>query len=192
MMSADRKKYNSISDSDLVSLLQASNHNAYTELYWRYSRLMIAFAYKKLQDKDLTEDFVQDLFISLWERREYLQVNTSFSAYLYTCLRNKIVDHFLHQKVETKYHSFLKEYISTRQISTSDHLIREKQLKEYIDAQIDQLPKKMRAIFELSRNEGMTHQEIADSLNISKENVSRQVSNALKILRTKLGALFFI
>jgi RNA polymerase sigma-70 factor (family 1) len=172
------------SDNKLLIQLKSGNHLAYTEIYDRYYYLIFIFAYKKLRDEELTKDFVQDLFIKLWDKRDTLSENGKLSSYLYISIRSRIFDYFAHQKVQHKYLDFLKNY----QISAyekTDHLIREKDLNHYIEKEIQALPKKMRQIFELSRKEHLTHREIAQRLDTSEHNVSKQIANALRIFRTK-------
>ncbi|MNW97859.1 RNA polymerase sigma factor [compost metagenome] len=77
----------------------------------------------------------------------------------------------------------------------ADHRIRERQLADYIETQIQSLPKKMRLIFEMSRKEHLSHKEIATVLETSENNVSTQIMNAIRILKVKLGTtslLFFL
>ncbi|KLT67110.1 RNA polymerase sigma factor [Pedobacter sp. BMA] len=182
-------KVQKILDSELLIQLKNGNHSAYTEIYDRYFYLMFTFAYKKLRDEELAKDFVQELFITLWNKRESLSERGKLSSYLYISIRSRILDHFAHQKVESKYLDFLKSY----QIKTNeqtDHLIREKELGKYIDKEIQRLPRKMRQVFELSRKENLSHTEIAKRLEITENNVSQHLSNALKIFRIKLGNIF--
>ncbi|WP_316846858.1 RNA polymerase sigma-70 factor [Pedobacter psychrodurus] len=177
--------YKSLSDIDLLIQLKNGNHSAYTEIYDRYYYLMFLFAYKKLRDEDLTKDFVQELFINLWSKRNNLSENGKLSSYLYISIRSRILDYFTHQKVEHKYLDFLRNYqISSSE--TADYLIREKQLSNYIEKEIQALPRKMRQIFELSRKDHLSHREIAERLKTSEHNISKQIVNALKIFRTKL------
>ncbi len=74
----------------------------------------------------------------------------------------------------------------------TDHLVREKQMKAIIEREISKLPKKMRIVFELSRNEHLSHKEIAETLNLSEQTVTDQIKKALKILRTRMGMCFFL
>jgi len=180
--------YSKISDNELISFLKKGDERAYTEIYNRYFELMFLFAFKKLEDEDLAKDFVQELFLNLWNKREGILEEGKLSSYLYIYLRSRLFDYFAHQKVENKYIEFLKTY----QISTyesTDHLIREQELIKYIEKQIQALPKKMRRIFELSRKEHLSHKEIADKLNISENNVSSQIHGALKIFKAKLKSI---
>lgn len=86
----------------------------------------------------------------------------------------------------------LTDYLSRNASSPTDHRVRENELKAYIGKEIQALPPKMRQIFEMSRNEYLTHKKIAKSLNTSENNVMTQISNALRILRTKLGIIAFL
>lgn len=180
--------YTSFTDSELLIQLKIGNHSAYTEVYHRYYYLIFLFAFKKLRDEELTKDFVQELFVNLWNKKDNLSENGNLSSYLYITVRSRILDYFAHQKVEHKYLDFLRTY----QISTyekTDHLIREKELSSYIEKEIQALPRKMRQIFELSRKEHLTHKEIAERLETSEHNISKQIANALKIFRTKFSSI---
>lgn len=181
--------YQNHQEKELISQLKMGNANSYTEIYDRYFRLMFVFAYKKLRDEDLAKDFVQELFTDIWNKRAELLEDKIFASFLYTSLRYKILNHFAHLKVENKFVDFLA-YQSKFASEHSDYLIRDKQLSEYIEKQIQSLPKKMRRIFELSRKDHLSHKEIALVVNTSEHTVSKQISNALKIIKTKVGRAF--
>lgn len=186
--------YKTFSDSELIALLRIGHHSAFTEAYNRYYYLMFVFAYKKLRDEDQAKDFVQDLFTNLWAKKEALLETGVLAAYLYVSLRNKILDYFVHQKVKAKYINSLDEFLSKSHTADTDYLVREKELKVYIDKQIQKLPDKMRKIFELSRVDNLTYKEIGRALSISEKTVDSQMVNALGRLRAKLGMLipFFL
>ncbi|MDN3588059.1 RNA polymerase sigma-70 factor [Pedobacter aquatilis] len=182
----------SLPDSELVYLLREDNHSAYTELYNRYHYLLIIFAYKKLHDEEKVKDLVQELFTNLWDNRRQLPVPENCAAYLYKSLRNRILNSIASEKTAERYTEFLQTHLKQNYSVPADHHIRTQQLQEYIDKQINLLPKKMRKIFELSRTNHYTHKEIAQTLETSEYNVTKQISNALKILKTKLVLLFFL
>lgn len=180
--------YHLNSDQELIILLKAGNTIAYTEIYDRYFQLMFIFAYRKLNDEELAKDFVQELFTKVWMKKDAISPNGNLAQYLYISLRSRIFDYFAHQKVQSKFIDFLGTYAESTTEQT-DHLIREKQLTAYIEGQIAKLPAKMRAVFELSRNEHMSNREIADHLNTTESNISQHISSAVKILKTKLSIL---
>ena len=180
-----------LSDQELVILLRDDNKYAYTEIYQRYERLLYTHAYKRLQNRETSRDVVQDLFIILWSKRHIIKFDTSLRAYLYTAIRNRVFDLIAHQKIASDYVSSLQKFIDSGYYIT-DHRIRLKQLNDLIEKEITALPQKMREVFELSRTEQLSHKEIADRLNIAEHTVKKQVQNALKILKVKLGPLFTI
>ncbi len=97
------------------------------------------------------------------------------------------MNYFTHKKMEAKYIESLNDFISRVHTADTDHLVREKELKTYIDKQIQSLPAKMRKIFQLSRVDNLTYKEIGMTLSLSEKTVHNQMVNALGRLRTKLG-----
>jgi RNA polymerase sigma-70 factor (family 1) len=184
--------YKNHSDDELVQLLKESDHSAYTEIYHRYFYLIFTHAYKKLRDEDQAKDLVQDIFTTLWFKREFNLPTSNLAGYLFTAVRNKIFDLFAHEQVKSKHTDSLKAYLNRNKSVSADHRVRENELRAYIEKQIQALPSKMKLVFELSRKEELSYKEIATQLNVSENNVSKQVNNAIRILRTKLGIFIYL
>ena len=182
--------YNVLADLELYALLKAGDKVAYTEIYNRYFSLLYLHALKRLRDEEAARDLIQDLFTTLWVKREVLTTRTNLSNYLYTAVRNGVFNFIAHQKVASKYINELPDKIEPSECMT-DHLARERQLTALIEKEIAELPEKMREIFLLSRVEGLSHKEIAERLGISELTVKTQVKNALRILRGKLGFIIY-
>lgn len=183
--------YSDYTDDELVSLLRQGDHSAYTEIFHRYKRLLYLHAYKRLNNREEAREVVQELFTTFWERHPDLHISTRLSAYLYTSVRNRVIKVIAHKQVESAY--FTAIGTSMREgYAITDHRIREKELAGIIEKEIDALPPKMRTVFNLSRKEQLSHQEIAGQLNVSRATVKKQVNNALKILRVKLDGFLFL
>lgn len=180
------------SDNELLRLLTGSDHAAFNEIYHRYFELLYSHAYKKLSDEDVAQDIIQEVFTALWFKRESAVNIKDLAAYLFSSTRYKIFDYFAHEKVQEKHLESLKVFLSQKPIVSTDYQIREAQLKAYIERQIRQLPAKMRVIFEMSRKEELSYKEIAERLETTENNVSKQVNNALRLIKTKLGPLLTI
>ncbi|WEK18071.1 MAG: RNA polymerase sigma-70 factor [Candidatus Pedobacter colombiensis] len=178
--------YKILSDAKLIKLLQASDHNAYTEIYNRYFQVLFVQARKKLKDEDLAKDILQEIFAKIWIKRETHLIPTNLTGYLYTLMKNRILDLYLHQQVEAKYIQSLKGLMATGRGTGTDARVREKECSAHINKEIAALPPKMRQIFELSRKKQLTYKEIAAKLNTNENNVSKQINNGLKVLRRKL------
>lgn len=180
-----------LSDVELISLLKQGDAVAYTIIYNRYFEELYIHAYNRLRDKDEAQDLLHELFANLWNKRTALEIKSSLAAYLYTAVRNRVMDVIAHQQVETKYISSLQHFLDHGYCVT-DHQVRERQLAALIEKGIADLPPKMREVFELSRKHEMSHKEIAAQLNLSEQTVRTQVKNALKILRLKLGMMLVL
>lgn len=183
--------YSLLSDLELIALLKEGDAAAYTVVYNRYFNELYIHAYARLRDKEEAQDVVHELFATLWNKRAELMFKSSLPAYLYTAVRNRILDVIAHQQVESRYVTSLQHFIEEGYCIT-DHQVRERQLAALIEKGISELPPKMRAIFELSRKHAMSHKEIAEQLNLSEQTVRTQVKNALRILRLKLGLMLFL
>jgi RNA polymerase sigma-70 factor (family 1) len=185
-------EYKNSSDNELINLLKGSDHSAYNEIYHRYFYLTYIHAYKKLRDEEQAKDIVQDVFATLWFKRDFNLPKSNLAGYLFTAVRNKIFDLFAHEQVKTKHFDSLKDYLGRNASTPTDHRVRENELKAYIEKEIQALPAKMKRIFEMSRKENLSHKEIASKLGTSENNVTTQITTALRILRTKLGTVTFI
>jgi len=183
---------NSLSDSQLISLLGEGDQNAFTEIYNRYNGLLYVFAHKRLQDREEAKDVIHELFLTLWNNRENLAITVSLSSYLYSAARNKIINIVTHKKVADRYIDSFQHYLDNISSDTTDHLIRRNELNAFIEAEIAALTPRMRLVFELSRKTSLTRKEIAEKLNVSEETVKSQMHSALKILKMKLGPLFIL
>ncbi|MNT58358.1 RNA polymerase sigma factor [compost metagenome] len=105
-------------------------------------------------------------------------------------MRNRIINLIAHQKIATKYIDSFQEFIQNN--NTTDHLIRHNELATFIENEIANLHPRMRMVFELSRKANLTRKEIAGELAISEETVKSHMHGALKILKMKLEAIFFL
>lgn len=181
----------SLSDAALFDLFKSDSHTAYKEIYNRYYAALYIHAYKRLQDREECRDIIQELFTNLWLNRGEITLSGQLSGYLYTSVRNRIFDLLARKKLKSSYINSLQEFLNTNP-STTDYRIRQNQLTAIIDQEIQALPPRTREIFELSRKGHFTHKEIAEKLEISQQTVKSTINNALKVLRLKLGTMFFL
>ena len=180
------KDFSSYTDQDLLTLLRESNHTAYTEIYKRYSGMLYLHAYNKLRNREEAKDILQELFTNIWNRRKELKIETSLSGYLYTAIRNRVFKQIASKEIESQYLTSIQKYANQWECVT-DHLTRQNQLATIIENEIEALPAKMKEVFLLSRKTHLSHREIAGQLGITESTAKKQVNNALKILRVKLG-----
>jgi RNA polymerase sigma-70 factor (family 1) len=179
--------YNDFSDEELTILLKQEDQIAFTEIYNRYWAEMYYHTFRMLKDEDSSKDVVQDVFSSLWLKSSSLNVNTKLSGYLYISVRNKVLNLVAQNKVRNDYLSSVAAFVSQSTIDAT--FFDEREILEIVEAEIKNLPPKMREIFEMSRKDNLSHKEIAEKLNISPQTVKKQVQNALKIIKNKVPLL---
>ncbi|MFX1705630.1 RNA polymerase sigma-70 factor [Chitinophaga sp. CC14] len=190
-MSLIMAEYDCMNDLELVSLIKSGNKHAFAEIYERYFGVLYLHAYRQLRDKDEAKDLLQELFSYLWIHRESLTPASNFSNYLYTSVRNRVLNILAHKYVEDKFLLSLRHTGSKTEAAT-DHLARERQLAMIIEKEIQLLPPKMRQVFELSRKANLSHKEIAERLELSEQSVRSHVKGALRLLRTRLGLWMYL
>ena len=142
---------------------------------------LILYAMKWVKDEDIAKDMVQTVFINLLERSDD-DIIKDYRAYLFQSVRNQCINNLKKSfaKTDQLEEPQIKEY------GYFNDPIEEAEFESYVFNLIDKLPPATKNIFKLNRFEGLSNQEIADKLNISKRTVELQISNALKFLREKL------
>jgi RNA polymerase sigma-70 factor (family 1) len=184
-------RYQLYSDDDLCTLLRNGDHMAYTEIYNRYSGVLYIHTYRRLRSRDEARDLIHELFTTLWVRREQIILKTSLSSYLYKAASNRVIDLVMRKKREILYScSFDKDWeLNT---GNADHAMRESELRNLIDKEIEALPEKMKIVFNMSRKGYLSHREISEELEISELTVRKQINNALKILKPRLSKFMML
>jgi RNA polymerase sigma-70 factor (family 1) len=178
--------YNHLTDDALITLLKQGDEQAFAQIYKRYAEKLAGFAGAKLYNLDDARDILHDIFVKLWEGREQLHITSNLQSYLFAVIRHRIVDKI--RKNITR-----EEYASTVQAfgifydTDVDKQLELKELKQTVDHSLEQLSPRIREIYKLSREEGLSNREIAEKLDLSEQTVKNQLSAALKHLRQTLG-----
>lgn len=180
--------YSTCFDQELVFLLKEGDDAAFEEIYLRYDKLLLIYAYKKLRNREEAKDLVQDVFTWLWNNRNDFSLNTSLSGYLYKSVLNRIFDLVKHKGIIRKYVDSGQHSIEISNADT-DYLIREKDIALLIEKEISGMPPKMREIYNLKKKYFLSTKEIAAELSLSEHTVSTQMKRALKHLKVKLGLI---
>ena len=133
------------------------------------------------KDKHLAEDIVQDVFIHLWEKDKFNQLDKP-EAFLLKCVRNKCIDHLRSHK--RKNETLVEDFIIEVQDRPSN--LKEEEILPLLHYFIGKLPPKTQKVFLMSRQQKMTYKEIAEELNLSYKTIENQMGSALKKLRILL------
>lgn len=175
----------------LLLRLRDGDGTAFTTIYNTYYSTLYLHAYNRLRNRETAKDIIHDLFANLWSKRAQLSITQGLSSYLYTAVRNRIIDHISRQQTSSRYIQSLGNYLEQCN-ETPDLKVEEQELAALIEKEIAALSPQLRIVFELSRNEHLSHKEIAERLNLSEQTVRGYVKNALRTLRLKFGAYFLL
>jgi RNA polymerase sigma-70 factor (ECF subfamily) len=177
---------NTKSNTELVTLLKQGDRVAFYNIYERYCRRLYGFVLRYIKIETDAEGIVQEVFIKIWESRNKLDAYTSFESFLFTIAYNNTISLLRKKANEQKYLEHLK---SIQQVQNAPDLIDEHQLNELneqIQTLLEELTPRQKEIFQLSRKEGLTHEEIAKKLNISLNTVKKHIANSLSFLKSHL------
>ena len=172
-------------ERSLILRLIEGDEDAFCELYATYKNRLKYFAMRFLKSREYAEDVFQDAFTVVWQSRRFINPDASFSSYLYTIMRNRILNQLRNAANEEK----LKESILSQALDYTEDTKREvmlNDLKSLISHALQQLTPRQREIFEMSREAQLSHKEIADKLGISVNTVQEHISTSLKLIRTYL------
>ncbi len=172
-------------DKFLVNQLKNGNHKAFRKLFDTYRNDLFKFSLSMVHSKQYAEEIVQDVFLKVWIKRESLNPEMSFRAYIFTITRNKTLK-FLKKAANNRKMREDVFYASQKIANTTDHSVRETELEIIKNKALNKLPPKRLLIFEMSRNEGKSYDVIAAELKISPHTVRNQMSKALETLRISI------
>lgn len=172
-------------ERSLVLRLIDGDEDAFCELYAAYKSRLIYFAMRFLKSREYAEDIFQDAFTIIWQGRRFINPDTSFSSYLYTIVRNRILNQLRDLANQDKF----REQIMSQAIdycNDTKNEILANDLQQLISCALQRLTPRQREIFEMSREQQMSHKEIAEALGISVNTVQESISTSLRTLRTYL------
>lgn len=180
-------------NSIFIQKLKEGDEKAYSYLMDEYYQSLCSFAKVFTKDSAMSEDIVQNVIIKFWLNRKKIDDNIYLKKYLHKSVFNEFIDQYRKSKnlisLEEKHLEALNEVIDN---DTNEIL----KMTNELNKEINKLPKKCRRVLILSKKEGLTHDEIAKYLDISKKTVEGHISRAFQILHDKLdekiNSLFII
>lgn len=183
-----KNQYRNKEDSELWSHVREDDDStAFAEIHRRYSPKLFDLAHRKLGDSTTAEDIVQDLFVAFWFNRSTIQIDKTFSSYLFSSLKNRIISHLRLQYVQrsVSLDNTDSGSLSTHSANLVQDWIHANELQEIYFQEIRSLPDKSRQVFELSRS-GLTNKEIADLLQLAEKTIEFHITKCLRLLRSRL------
>ena len=173
-------------EPNLVKRLTESDENAFRIVFDEFHHRIFLFAFGFLKDKALSEEIVQDTFMNFWLHRHNLETHKPVAPYLFTIARRTLIDAWRKSARSENFRQNIYAKMTVMNNETEETVFLN-DLERIISRGLNQLNKHQQEVFALSRHEGLSYEEIAEHLQISKNTVKYHLVNALKIMRTHLG-----
>ncbi len=171
-----------INEAELFAQLAQGDEGAFVQIYWYYTKRLYPFVLKMVHDEQVSEEIIQDVFVLLWEKRALLSGVQHPTAYLFSLASKRTLNYL---KKESNHARILEKYAQAHSelSNETEHSLNLKESEGVIRAAVESLPEQRRLIFELSRNQGFSNDQIAEQLGLSKQTVKNQLVTALKNIR---------
>ena len=186
-----KKAFSSLSP-ELLAAIRDGDHQAYDQFYLDTVEIMFDFINLLLHSEAEAEEICQQIYVKIWETRQSIDPAGNFRGYLYKMAKTAAFKHLEHKKVENKYLHY-KWHDAPEFGASPDELVITREIALLIKISLDNMPEQRRKVFEMSRNEGLSYEEIAKRLKISNATVRSHISHAIRELKTivVIMAVFF-
>lgn len=171
--------------SDNSEILIIRDKDSLHKLFNKYFQELYLYTNKIVGNHEVAEEIVQDVFITIWEKRDDLNIKSSEKGYLMAIARNKSINHIKKKYVQLARISD-NEVLMVSHKNHADEQVIGDELEVLVTKAMEKIPERSRHVFSLSRYSDLTYKEIADQLGVSQKTIEYHIANALKILRTFL------
>ncbi|ATL46060.1 hypothetical protein COR50_02155 [Chitinophaga caeni] len=180
----------SFDEKQLLALLAQGSEYAFTELFSRYRGKVYNLASKFLRSNAMAEEVVQDVFLKCWLKRSEMTNIDNLDAYLKTITKNIVLNLFRKKALESDYQQSIIP--GGQQVDNTDHRLREHQYQDILQAALAKLPPQQKEVYRLARAEGLSHEEIAERMHISRATVKSHMARALQYIRKYINESMLI
>ena len=172
-------------DERLIARFRKGDMDSFRKIYESHSKSLYRFAFSYLKDSFEAEEIVQDVFLKVWEKREEVDEQKSFTSYLYRITVNKVFNELKHRVVKKKYEQRALQFDQITN-ETPESSIQFQELNTKLEKLLTELPEQQRNIFILSRVKGQSNAEIAQAMSLSIRTIENQIYRASKFIRLQL------
>lgn len=158
---------------------------SFERMYNRYAENLVRYAITIVKNRDDAEDIVQQLFVTLWNKKNIPDTDDAIKGYLYRSVYNSCLNKLKQLKVRESY-AVDSTYLSSGLTAAVNEIYEHKETAKRIENAIEELPEQCKIIFKKSRMEQLKYQEIADQLGLSVKTIEAQMGKALKHMRLRL------
>lgn len=178
-----------LSDGDLVCLLNKGSEEAFMQIYQRYKTHLAGNLMRILKDEALVEEVMQDLFLTIWEKRRQLDPEQSIAGYLYRAAVNRSKNIFRRMAYDREMRLAVWSKMEQNQTNSVQDWIEQKEIKQTLNKLLDRLPPQQQRVYRLCKLEGMSYKEVSQKLAISETTVNTHIRNANRFLQGEIGKI---
>jgi len=176
---------NHANERNLQERIRAGDESAFDSVFRTHYAHLVRMAQSVVREPALAEEIAQEVMLELWRRRESLQVEQTFRAYLIRSTRNRALNHIRHQRIVER--EAAAAAVDPPSSPSAEDEVLGVELERAVRDAIDGLPEDCREVFQLSREQGLKYAEIATALEISVKTVEKRMGHALAELRQRLA-----
>ncbi len=177
------QSYSDYTVQELYQLVASGDERAFNIVYERYWRKLFRFLYNMTKSREVAEELLVDVFLKLWIGRELVPEIQNMDGFLYKVAYHKALDFLKLTARETALQKVIAQQMSAGFAESADQHLVDAEYQHIIQRAIQQLSPQRKLVFTLSREQGMTHEQIARQLNLSSQTVKRTMSDALESIR---------
>ncbi len=156
----------------------------FKSLFDQYWKRLYGFCMHHIPDTDDAQEIIQQVFLSLWERRDRLDIDVNIGHYLFSAVRRRIARYYRDRAFARERLSYANDFCE--ETNNTEETILFNDIQRYIDSLVHRLPCRCQQVYTLSRNSGLTIPEIARQLGISEKTAEAHLTKALKILKAAI------
>ncbi len=177
--------YDKLTDQELACKIKQGEKKAFHELYCRYAPRVYKFAMSYLKNKGDSDEIVQNTFLKIWEKKERLNDKQNIKSFIFKVGVNIIYDFIRKKNIEKAYSDYLRLNFTLDENYTWHSVVYE-EMQQNLQCLLSQMPEQQRKVFYLSKFEGLTNEEIARKLDLSKRTVENHLYRSITFLKKRI------
>lgn len=182
-----------ISDGDLILLIKKDEKDAFRELFEKYAPRIYSFSLSYLKNEAEAEELVQNVFLKIWKKRDRINASQNIKSFIFTVATNSLYDYIRHKKIEESFYQYAR-INQTEQDNTTWNSVVYNETRNNLGRLVKQLPAQQQIIFNLSKMEGLSNDEIGVKMGLNKRTVENHLYRAISFLKQNLketAVIFF-
>jgi RNA polymerase sigma-70 factor (family 1) len=179
-------------EKELLAQISAGDEKAFRALFASYYEQLYRYIFGFIKSKQVSEELVMDVFLKIWLGRDLISQIEKFDAFLFRVAHNKSIDFLRSVARDPKFKDLLLENIQLANNVQSDSPVLMQEYETKLREAVSLLSPQRKKVYQLSREQDMTHDEIAAQLNLSKHTINNHIVEAQRFIRTYLSKNFDI